>query len=59
MRAITQTLILFSIVMTSFISCDKDIPVQDTFDFTLEENHEEIAIINFPQKTTYHRTRIC
>ncbi len=51
MKKIARTLTVISFLLLTVWACDKEVSVISSFDFTLEESHEEIATINLPQKT--------
>lgn len=52
MKNIARTLAVISFLLLTIWACDKEVGVISSFDFALEESHEEIATINLPQKTT-------
>ena len=52
MKSITRTLTVISFLLLTIWACDKEVSVISSFDFTLEESHEEITTINLPQKTS-------
>ncbi|MDX1700631.1 MAG: TraQ conjugal transfer family protein [Melioribacteraceae bacterium] len=52
MKNIARILTVISFLLLTIWACDKEVGVISSFDFALEESHEEIATINLPQKTT-------
>ncbi len=51
MKNLYKLLVIIGFVSLSFTSCEKDIVVIDAFNFEIEEIHQEITTINYPQET--------